>query len=298
MATSRPSRAQRRAVHRARRNLPAVVVDGRRASSTARSTNARRRCRGSPRRCDRGRRRSARPRDGRRRRTALAHAQIDRHLRRSASSSRRSTRTRHAHRRRRLRRVSIVSAGLHCAAVQPDQAEPGAGHLEQRREAVLGLRAVVMRRERRRPRLALRLVDTSQAARRRRTVPGPLFCSQCAVDRAVGEADHRRHVGPVHEPVVTRRDQSRLGPSGAGALRKLQRRRRATPLDPAEQDAAIRHASVGAERCQPRPETSGSRIVIDRACAGTEGSTHRDEHRKTAASTQSVRHALIIFRAP
>src|SRR5690606_25807437 len=90
---------------------------------------------------------------GNRRRTAFADAVVDLEL-----GDLRAGGVEHAraqrHRAAAVTAVSRLLAVAHLASVEPDEPEPSARRLEQRREPVLRLRAVVMRRDGRRPRLA------------------------------------------------------------------------------------------------------------------------------------------------
>ena len=85
-------------------------------------------------------------RDGRGRGAAFADAEIDRHFRTLLPVVAEGGEP-HRHVAPALSPVGV--SPFHCPAVQPDQSQPRVGHLEQRREAMLGLRAVVMWSDRR-----------------------------------------------------------------------------------------------------------------------------------------------------
>ena len=95
----------------------------------------------------------------------------------------------------------VVVLELAVPAVQPHQAESAAGHVDERRETVLGLCAVMMRHERGRPRLSfvsrvrdVEIVGLGEIIRGREELR-----DECAVRHPLD----RGHVGVAQEPSGT-----------------------------------------------------------------------------------------------
>ncbi len=171
------------------------------------------------------------------RRTALAHADIERAFNRLFPVAP-VGREPQAHGPCRGAVAAVPRIGLHGAAVEPHETEAGTGHLKEGSETVLGGGAVVVRRERRRPRLAL--VGGVGEAHVIRVCVGTALLKPVCRERSVREAQHRGNVSPVHEPVAAGRNHARRRPPGRDPLRVLQGRSLGFFLHPAEHHAAIR----------------------------------------------------------
>ena len=159
-------------------------------------------------------------------------------------------------------RARAMRAGFHRAAIEPHEAEARAraGRLEERCEAVFGLRAVAVRRDRRRPGAAAVLregqFDVVGVGAR------PALLQPMRRKRPIGQRAHRRDIRPVDEEVVTGDDGSRLRPAGRRRLRELQRRPRPLTLDPAQNRAIALHGDL---RLRAVPRRRRRRHRLDRA---------------------------------